>query len=177
GHALRSQHLRLPPAGDAARAVPLRRRLPASRDALLRRRSERLRVEAMAAAPLTPIAVLARSLAQGKSSSRALVEDALARITDANGEGGRAFTQVHAHSALAAADASDRARKQGVPPAPLAGLPVSIKDLFDLAGDVTTAGSKVLRDRPAAAADAPAVARLRAAGAVVIGRSNMTEFA
>jgi aspartyl-tRNA(Asn)/glutamyl-tRNA(Gln) amidotransferase subunit A len=131
----------------------------------------------MAAAPLTPIAAFARSLAQGKSSSRALVEDALARITDANGEGGRAFTRVHAQSALAAADASDRARKEGVPPAPLAGLPVSIKDLFDIAGDVTTAGSKVLRDRPAAAADAPAVARLRAAGAVVIGRSNMTEFA
>lgn len=131
----------------------------------------------MTAAPLTPIVALARSLAQGKSSSRALVEEALERITDANGEGGRAFTKVHAQSALSAADAFDRARKQGAPLAPLAGLPVSIKDLFDIAGDVTAAGSKVLRDRPAAAADAPAVARLRAAGAVIIGRSNMTEFA
>jgi aspartyl-tRNA(Asn)/glutamyl-tRNA(Gln) amidotransferase subunit A len=131
----------------------------------------------MAVASLTPIAALARSLAQGKSSSRALVEEALARIADPNGEGGRAFTKVHAQSALAAADASDRARKQGTPVPPLAGLPVSIKDLFDIAGDVTAAGSKVLCDRPAAAADAPAVARLRAAGAVVIGRSNMTEFA
>jgi aspartyl-tRNA(Asn)/glutamyl-tRNA(Gln) amidotransferase subunit A len=123
-----------------------------------------------------PIAAHARSFAQGKTSSRALVEEALARIADAEGEGGRAFTKVHAQSALSAAAASDRLRREGVVP-PLAGLPVSIKDLFDVAGDVTTAGSKILRDRPPAAADAPAVARLRAAGAVVIGRSNMTEFA
>ncbi|HUL93908.1 MAG TPA: amidase [Burkholderiales bacterium] len=125
----------------------------------------------------TPIAALGRSLAEGKTTSRRLVEEALARIADANGEGGRAFTKVHAQGALLAAEASDRLRKQGVVPSPLAGLPVSIKDLFDIAGDVTTAGSKILRDRPAAAADAVAVARLRAAGAVVIGRSNMTEFA
>ena len=131
----------------------------------------------MAGAALRPIAALARDLAQGKTTSRRLVEEALARITDAGGEGGRAFTKVHAQGALLAAEASDRLRKDGVVPSPLAGLPVSIKDLFDIAGDVTTAGSKILRDRPAAAADAPAVARLRAAGAVVIGRSNMTEFA
>jgi aspartyl-tRNA(Asn)/glutamyl-tRNA(Gln) amidotransferase subunit A len=123
------------------------------------------------------IAALARSLARSETTSRAIVEEALARIADPGGEGGRAFTKVHAQSALAAADASDRLRKQGLVPSPLAGLPVSIKDLFDIAGDVTTAGSKVLRDRPAAAVDAVAVARLRAAGAVVIGRSNMTEFA
>src|SRR5262245_62709332 len=127
--------------------------------------------------PSAPIAALARSLAQGKTTSRALVEEALARITDAGGEGGRAFTKVHAQSALGAAAACDRARRQGAPLPALAGLPVSVKDLFDIAGDVTTAGSTVLRDRPTAAADAPAVARLRAAGAVVIGRSNMTEFA
>src|SRR5262245_11445540 len=130
----------------------------------------------MALSPVA-ISVLARSLAEGKTSSRGLVEEALARIADASGEGGRVFTKVHAQSALAAADASDRLRRQGVVPSPLAGLPVSIKDLFDVAGDVTTAGSKILRDRPPAAADAGAVARLRAAGAVVIGRSNMTEFA
>src|SRR2546427_6009411 len=126
---------------------------------------------------VSPIAALARDLAQGKTTSRKLVEEALVRIADASGEGGRAFTKVHAQGALAAAEASDRMRKQGVVPSPLAGLPVSIKDLFDIAGDVTTAGSKILRDRPPAAADAPAVARLRAAGAVVIGRSHMTEFA
>jgi aspartyl-tRNA(Asn)/glutamyl-tRNA(Gln) amidotransferase subunit A len=131
----------------------------------------------MADSPITPIAAFADALARGKTTSRRLVEEALARIADANGEGGRAFTQVHAQGALAAAEGSDRLRKQGVVPSRLAGLPVSVKDLFDLAGDVTTAGSKVLRDHSPAAADAPAVARLRSAGAVVIGRSNMTEFA
>jgi aspartyl-tRNA(Asn)/glutamyl-tRNA(Gln) amidotransferase subunit A len=105
------------------------------------------------------------------------VEAALARIADAGGEGVRVFTKVHAQNALLAADTSDRLRKQGIAPSPLAGLPVSIKDLFDNAGDVTTAGSKILRDAPPAVADAAAVARLRAAGAIVIGRSNMTEFA
>jgi aspartyl-tRNA(Asn)/glutamyl-tRNA(Gln) amidotransferase subunit A len=131
----------------------------------------------MTDAVLRPIAALARDLARGKATSRKLVEEALARIADASGEGGRVFTKVHAQAALAAAEASDRLRKQGVVPSPLAGLPVSIKDLFDIAGDVTTAGSKILSDRPPAAMDAVAVARLRSAGAVVIGRSNMTEFA
>jgi len=131
----------------------------------------------MAEAILRPIAALAQELAAGKTTSRKLVEAALARIADAAGEGGRVFTKVHAQGALLAADASDRLRKEGVVPSPLAGLPVSIKDLFDIAGDVTTAGSKILRDAAPATADAVAVARLRAGGAVVIGRSNMTEFA
>lgn len=60
---------------------------------------------------------------------------------------------------------------------PLAGLPVSVKDLFDVAGQVTAAGSVALADAPAAAQDCPAVARLRAAGAALVGRTNMTEFA
>lgn len=124
-----------------------------------------------------PIASLARALAEGRTTSRRLVETALARIADAGGEGGRTFTKVYVQEALAAADASDRLRKDGFVPSLVAGLPVSIKDLFDVAGDVTTAGSKVLRDSSPAVADAVAVARLRAAGAVIIGRSNMTEFA
>ena len=131
----------------------------------------------MAEAVLRPIAALAQELAAGKTTSRKLVDAALARIADAGGEGGRVFTKVHAQGALLAADASDRLRKEGVVPSPLAGLPVSIKDLFDIAGDVTTAGSKILRDAAPATEDAVAVARLRAGGAVVIGRSNMTEFA
>ncbi|GAB3659875.1 amidase [Ramlibacter alkalitolerans] len=61
--------------------------------------------------------------------------------------------------------------------APLAGLPVSIKDLFDFAGDVTTAGSLALVQAEPARIDAPSVARLRAAGGVVVGRTNMSEFA
>jgi aspartyl-tRNA(Asn)/glutamyl-tRNA(Gln) amidotransferase subunit A len=59
----------------------------------------------------------------------------------------------------------------------LEGVPVSVKDLFDVAGQVTTAGSIALKDAPPAQADAPVVARLRAAGAVILGRTNMTEFA
>src|SRR5258706_14155591 len=131
----------------------------------------------MAEVVLRPIAALAQELAEGKTTSRKLVEAALRRIADAGGEGGRVFTKVHAQGALPAADASDHLRMRGAVPSPLAGLPVSIKDLFDVAGDVTTAGSKILRDAGAATEDAVAVARLRAGGAVIIGRSNMSEFA
>ncbi|HQS33168.1 amidase [Polaromonas sp.] len=62
-------------------------------------------------------------------------------------------------------------------PGPLAGIPVSVKDLFDVAGQTTAAGSRVLADAPAAVRDSTAVARLRAAGAVLAGRTNMVEFA
>src|SRR5204862_488335 len=95
----------------------------------------------MAESAVRPIAALAQELAAGKTTSRRLVEAALARIADAGGEGGRVFTKVHARGALVAADASDRLRKEGVVPSALAGLPVSIKDLFDIAGEVTTAGA------------------------------------
>ena len=64
-----------------------------------------------------------------------------------------------------------------MPLPPLAGLAVSVKDLFDVAGQPTTAGSMVLADRPPASADCPAVARLRAAGAALVGHTNLTEFA
>src|SRR2546430_10269871 len=96
----------------------------------------------MAEAAFRPIAALAHELAEGKTTSRRLVEAALARIADAGGEGGRVFTKVHAQSALVAADASDRLRKQGVVPSPVAGLPLSVKDLFDIAGEGTTARSE-----------------------------------
>jgi len=120
---------------------------------------------------------LAEDLAAGRTSSRALIEAALARIAEPSGEGARSFVAVYADSARAAADAQDGLRKAGYVASPLAGLPVSIKDLFDVAGERTLAGSKALDDRPAAERDAPVVARLRAAGAVLIGRTNMTEFA
>ncbi len=128
-------------------------------------------------APMTPIARLAAELAAGSTTSRALVETALARIDDPAGEGKRVMLKVHREAALAAAEASDALRERGHVPSPLAGLPVSIKDLYDIAGDVTTAAAPVMRDEPAATSDAAAVARLRQAGAVVIGRTNMTEFA
>ena len=123
------------------------------------------------------VEALQRDLAAGKTSSRELVEQALARIADPAGEGARAFMKVYADCARADADHADRLRKAGIRRSPVDGLPVSVKDLFDVAGDVTRAGSKVLADASPAAADAPAIARLRAAGAVIIGRSNMVEFA
>jgi aspartyl-tRNA(Asn)/glutamyl-tRNA(Gln) amidotransferase subunit A len=121
------------------------------------------------------VAQLAADLAAGRTSSRRLTEQALERIADRSGEGARAFIKVYAESALAEADYSDRLRRQGVRRSPVDGLPVSIKDLFDVAGDVTRAGSKVLNQK--ASTDAGAVARLRAAGAVFVGRTNMVEFA
>ena len=120
---------------------------------------------------------LAENLAAGRTTSRELVERALARIADPAGEGARTFIKVYTDTARAAADAHDRLRAAGYIASPLAGLPVSIKDLFDVAGERTLAGSKALHDMPPAQHDAPIVARLRAAGAVLIGRTNMTEFA
>lgn len=120
---------------------------------------------------------LSRDLVDGKTSSRELTELALARIADPAGEGSRAFLKVYADSARADADYADRLRKAGVVRSAVDGLPVSVKDLFDIAGDVTRAGSKLLAGAAPAAADAPAVARLRSAGAVIVGRTNMVEFA
>jgi aspartyl-tRNA(Asn)/glutamyl-tRNA(Gln) amidotransferase subunit A len=121
------------------------------------------------------VAQLRRDLDGGKTTSRQLVEEAISRIRDKNGEGARAFLQVNEQGAREAADYSDRLRKAGVKRSAVEGLPVSIKDLFDVAGETTRAGSKVHAKK--ADQDAPAVARLRAAGAVFVGRTNMVEFA
>jgi len=123
------------------------------------------------------LAALASGLETGRTSARKLVEDCLERIADPAGEGSRAFIHVDKNAALAAADAMDRLRKVSAAPSRFAGIPVSIKDLFDIKGQVTRAGSRALEDSAPAEADAPAVARLRRAGFVVIGRTNMTEFA
>jgi aspartyl-tRNA(Asn)/glutamyl-tRNA(Gln) amidotransferase subunit A len=120
---------------------------------------------------------LAADLAAGRTTSRALVEQALAAIADPAGEGARVFVEVDGDNARRAADAQDQLRQAGYVLSPLAGLPVSIKDLFDIRGQRTRAGSTVLNDRPPAAGDAAIVQRLRQAGAVLIGRTNMTEFA
>ncbi|KVE25244.1 amidase [Burkholderia singularis] len=128
-------------------------------------------------APFAPLARLGADLACGATTSRALVETALERIADPAGQGAIAFVEVDAQRARAAADAHDRLRAAGVELSPLAGIPVSVKDLFDVAGQVTRAGSRVLDGAPPAAADAIAVARLKQAGAVIVGRTNMSEFA
>src|SRR6516165_8569137 len=127
--------------------------------------------------PNTTLAVLADDLEAGRISARQLVEDCLARIADPAGEGQRTFIHVDRHSALEAADAMDRLRKAKAGPSRFAGIPVSIKDLFDIRGQVTRAGSRALEDSAPAERDAPVVTRLRRAGMIVIGRTNMTEFA
>lgn len=119
----------------------------------------------------------AQALETGKVSARDLIETALARIADPGGEGARAFITVHAAQARAMADAADILRKAGRAPGRYAGIPISLKDLCDIAGEVTTAGSVALADAPPAAANAPVVARLLAAGFIPVGRTNMTEFA
>ncbi len=110
-------------------------------------------------------------------SSTRRTERALAAIAAAGDEGRRIFTRVYADTALQAARAADERAAHGTALGPLDGRIVSIKDLLDVAGEATTAGSAVLRDAPPAQRDAAVVQRLRAAGCVIVGKTNMTEFA
>lgn len=125
--------------------------------------------------PFPTIADAAEALAAGRTTAEALVEEALARAEE--GEGPRVFTALHRAAARAEARALDALRRAGRAPSPFAGIPLTIKDLFDEAGQATMAGSRAREGAPPAPADAPAVARLRRMGFVVIGRTNMTEFA
>ena len=127
--------------------------------------------------PMKPLWDLTEDLAEGRTTSAALTAECFDRIDDPDGEGARAFIRLFRDAAMDAALASDRARSHGIVPSPLAGIPVSIKDLCNVRGYTTLAGSKALADRPPATEDAPVVARLRAAGAVILGTTNMTEFA
>jgi aspartyl-tRNA(Asn)/glutamyl-tRNA(Gln) amidotransferase subunit A len=126
---------------------------------------------------LTTIAQHADALRAGRTSATGLVDEALARIQAPQGEGARAFTRVYDAAARAAARASDELRAVGLARSVIDGLPISIKDLFDVAGETTMAGSVARQGEPPATADAVVVQRLRAAGAVIVGRTNMTEFA
>jgi aspartyl-tRNA(Asn)/glutamyl-tRNA(Gln) amidotransferase subunit A len=119
----------------------------------------------------------ATALATGATTSRALVEACLERIAEPAGEGARAFIKVHAEQARAMADAMDTLRRVGRATSRYAGIPVGLKDLFDIAGEPTPAGSRVLADAPPATMNAPVVQRMLAEGFVPVGRTNMTEFA
>lgn len=124
---------------------------------------------------------ISAQLEAGRASSEELVRDCLQRIDDTAGEGSRIIIRRNPQ-VLEDARRADRergeARRQGLSPlTPLHGIPVTVKDLFDIKGEVTTAGSLVLRDAPPAAQDSRVVARLKSAGALIIGTSNMTEFA
>lgn len=127
---------------------------------------------------LPTIATLSSQLRDGSTTSLHLTEAALERIALSMREEGQAvFTHYNRERALAAARASDARWRAGAPLSPIDGLPLSVKDLFDVAGEVTCAGSKLLRTAPAATQNATVIDRLLQAGAVLVGRSNMTEFA
>ena len=121
--------------------------------------------------PVTDLHAVRQAIQVGEISARKILESAFAIArSDACRH---AFMPGQAESPLASP-----ARNAVIDPAfPLAGIPVSIKDLFDVAGQTTAAGSTILSGAPPAPADCPAVARLRAAGAVIVGRTNMVEFA
>ncbi len=127
--------------------------------------------------PMTSLSELGRALDDGRISSAALTDSAITRAEDPDGEGESVFIALAAGRARAEAEASDRLRAAGIVASPIAGLPISVKDLFDVAGEATTAGSRTLAEAPAARRDSVVVARLRGAGAVIVGRTNMTEFA
>ncbi|MDG4892844.1 amidase [Mesorhizobium sp. WSM4976] len=109
-------------------------------------------------------------------SIRDRLEIILSRLANRAGDG-KVYTKLYSEAARAAADASDARRKAGVSLGPLDGRIVSIKDLFDVAGEPTTAGSLIRAEAAPAARDAAVVLRLRQAGAVILGKTNMTEFA
>jgi AtzE family amidohydrolase len=121
-------------------------------------------------------AAITSAVAGGRTSAREVIETALARIEARNAVLG-AFTDVTATRALAKADAIDAARARGTTLGPLAGAPFAVKNLFDIRGLPTRAGSKINRDRAPANADATMVACLEAAGGVLIGALNMGEYA
>ena len=126
---------------------------------------------------MDPVAELSKKLGEGEVTSLALTSACLDRILDTAGEGARAFTMIDPERSFSQAQLQDELRSRGAAPSALAGIPVSIKNLFDITGRVTIAGSRVLASAAPAKADAAVVGRLRAAGMVIMGHTNMTEFA
>ncbi|MEM8571965.1 MAG: amidase [Pseudomonadota bacterium] len=124
---------------------------------------------------ITSLNDLAQDLAARRTTSRDLVEVLLDRI--ASSEDGPAYLTNYPDAARRMADAMDQARAHGAALPPLAGIPVSVKDLFDLEGEVTLAASRALTGSAPARVDAEAVRRLKRAGLIVLGKTNMTEFA
>ena len=118
-----------------------------------------------------------QALESGTITARALIESCIERIEDTSGEGSRVFIRSYAAQARAMADATDLQRRANRAPSRFAGIPLAVKDLFDIAGEPTPAGSVVLADAPPARAHAPVVRRLLGMGFIPIGRANMTEFA
>ncbi|HLN09331.1 MAG TPA: AtzE family amidohydrolase [Xanthobacteraceae bacterium] len=121
-------------------------------------------------------AEIAGAVSSGALTASAVVDAALMRIAT-HDKAINSFTAVTADRARARARSIDAARAAGRPLGPLAGVPFAVKNLFDVAGLPTLAGSKINRDRPPATRDATLVERLEAAGAVLVGALNMGEYA
>lgn len=120
---------------------------------------------------------LAKARAEGQARSTELVKRALNQATSLQAQGGVTFTHLWPEEAMATAEIEDALDSIALPTTPLAGLPISIKDNCDVRGKVTQAGSAALGTAPRAVRDATCVARLKAAGAVVVGKTNMSELA
>ncbi|MDN3985969.1 amidase [Zwartia vadi] len=118
---------------------------------------------------------LNQRLLRGETTREALVAGALEKASHPAAKS--VFTKLYPEAALAAARAADAAHRAGVALPALAGLPVSIKDLFGVAGETTMAGSIACKGEPVQTKDAPVVNRLRSAGSAIVGKTNMTEFA
>lgn len=125
---------------------------------------------------LMGIATLARAVRMGRLSAASLIESRLAKIEQHNPRY-NCFTEILADRARREADAIDALVAAGCDPGPLAGVPFGVKDNYDVAGRVTTAGSIINRRLPPAAADAILIQRLTRAGAVLVGTQNMDEYA
>ena len=124
----------------------------------------------------SPAEAIARAVRSGDLSARAVAEAALARVAAVN-PAINAFTTVTERRALAEADAVDAKIARGEDPGALAGVPYAVKDLIDVAGLCTLAGSKINRLRPPAGRDGAVVRRMQSAGAVLLGALNMGEYA
>jgi 1-carboxybiuret hydrolase len=119
---------------------------------------------------------IARAVASGATSAVGVIEAALARIRERDPLL-NSFTAITEQRALARARALDDTRAMGQPLAPLAGVPFAVKNLFDVEGLPTLAGSKINRDAPPGVRDAALIERLEAAGAILVGSLNMGEYA
>jgi 1-carboxybiuret hydrolase len=126
--------------------------------------------------PFTAGTEIAAAVTERRSSASAVIDACLARIERLNPVL-NAFTTVTADRARAKAAALDAAIAAGAQPGPLAGVPFAVKNLIDVAGLPTLAGSKINRDHQPAMVDAPLVSRLEAAGAILVGALNMGEYA
>ncbi|MBA2398395.1 MAG: hypothetical protein H0V72_06805 [Bradyrhizobium sp.] len=143
----------------------------------MRHQPVKTRSPAATAAPVSEISGLTRAFLSGEQRSLDVTEACLKRVLDPAGEGKRTFTKVWADDARAAAAALDVLMRVGYASSPVSGIPISIKDMLDVKGETTLAGSNALDDAPPAAEDSPVVRRLKAAGAVLVGRTNMAQFA